>query len=426
MKDKIFKGVKWTTISTIFVTGILLLKISILTRILEKEDFGLLAIAMFIMGFMDLFNDIGITSAILHKKKISQKEYSSLFWLNMIMGFSLYFVLLLITNPISSFYNLESLKIIIPIIGLNLIISSLGRIYKTIEIKELRFKEISIIEIIASFTSLIAAIYLAVKGYGVMSLIYSAVLQYLINNILFFAIGYKKNRILFRLKFKETISFLKIGSYQMGSQIVNYFNRDIDILIIGKFFSPEILGSYSLAKQLVFRPAQIINPIILKVATPYLSKLQDSKESLKVNYLKIVNILSSMNVPIYLFLILFSNLIIRLLYGEGYENINSLVKVLSIYMIFRSFGNPVGSLVIATGKTKLEFYWNILLLFIFPTTIYIASSFSIIVVAISITISMILLYVPSWKILINNLTGTSLKDYIFACFKLNYQFLKRW
>ena len=74
--------------------------------------------------------------------------------------------------------------------------------------------------------------------------------------------------------FQEAMPFLKIGVFEVGSQFVNFFNRDLDIIIIGKLFSTELLGGYSLAKQLVYKPAQIINPIATKIANPLLAKFQ--------------------------------------------------------------------------------------------------------------------------------------------------------
>lgn len=294
-KNQVLTGFKWTTIGTIVIVFVALLKLSILARYLDKSDFGLMALVTFVMGFMNLFNDMGLTSAILHKQNISEKEYASLYWINLGFSIVLYVLLLAITHFISEFYNEQQLNILIPLLGLNLIISALGRMFKTIESKHLKFKQVTIFEVVAAVISLIFAIYLAINEYGVFTLIYSALLQYSLQNTMYFIYGLKKYGLLFHFNFKETKPFLKIGVYQIGGQVINYFNRDLDILIIGKFFSQDILGGYSLAKQLVFRPAQIINPILVKVASPGLAKIQDNLIELKTNYLKLISIVSKVN-----------------------------------------------------------------------------------------------------------------------------------
>jgi len=424
LKKQVISGVKWSTFSTITLATVGIIKISILARFLDKADFGLFALVTFVMGFMNLFNDLGLTSAILHKQKISKNEYSSLYWLNMLIGILMYLILLGITPFMSSFYQEPELNILIPLIGINLIFSSIGGMFRTIEQKDLNFKTISIFEVVAAFLSLSFAIYLAVEGFDVYALVYSALLQIFVINMLYLIIGLKKHILVSHFKYRETKPFLKIGIFQLGGQVVNVFNRDLDLLIIGKIFSTEILGGYSLAKQLVMKPMKILNPILSKVASPTLAKYQDDKESLRKNYLRLINVISSINIPAYTALILFASPVIQLLYGDGYEDITILVQILSIFMFFRALGNPMGSLVIATGRTDLAFYWNLLTLVISPVFIFIGSQFGVIGAAIGITMSIAILLIPSWKILINKLTGASLKEFLKACFVCNYSFLK--
>ena len=130
-------GVKWTTISTIVLAVVAILKVSILTRFLDKADFGLMALVTFVMGFMNLFNDTGVTSAILHKQGITKNQYASLYWINWMVSIAMYVILFLITPLVTSFYEQPLLNTLIPLIGLNLLISGLGRQYKTIEQKNL-------------------------------------------------------------------------------------------------------------------------------------------------------------------------------------------------------------------------------------------------------------------------------------------------
>lgn len=421
LKGQVILGLKWTSFTTVCLAIVAILKISVLTRFLEKSDFGLMALVTFVMGLMSLFSDMGLSTAILHKQNITKKNYASLYWLNIVFCVILYGLLLLITPSISSLYNEPQLNHLIPLLGLNIIISGLGIQFKTIETKNLIFKNISLIEIIAAFLSLIVAIWLAINNYGVLSLVYSSLVQYFISNFLLLILGLKKYGLIFHFKLSETIPFLKIGIYQVGGQIANYFNRDLDILLIGKFFSTEILGGYSLAKQLVFRPAQIINPILVKVATPTLAKFQSDINLLKKNYLKLIKIVSSVNISVYLMIILFSPFIVEIMYGSGFDEIVILVRILSIYMIFRAIGNPIGSLVVATGRTDLEFYWNILNLFIMPIFIYIASQYGIVEVAFSLVLAAFVLFIPSWRLLTYKMTGATLKEYVMAIATINFK-----
>lgn len=412
LKKKAIGGVKWTTISTITLASVGLIKISILARYLDPSDFGLMALVTFVLGFMNLFMDMGLTSAILHKQNISQRQYSSLYWINIIFSILLFLVIFLISPFIAIFYEESELSELIQIMGYSILLSALGRQFKTIEEKHLNFKYVAIVDILGSLCGLVVGILLAIWDYGVYSLVYAALIQYGISNLIFFTKGFIVRGMLFHFNFDEIKPFIRIGVYQVGGQVVNYFNRDLDILLIGKYFGSDILGGYSLAKQLVQRPMQILNPVITRVASPVLALMQNNMSELKRNFLHFLNIVATANFTAYVLLAIFASPIVLVLYGEDFTDIVILVQLLSFYMFLRSVSSPVGSLVIATGRTNLEFYWNLLVLIVMPAAIFISVSFSIEIVAISLCITTLLLKIPFWKLLINRLCGASLTEYL--------------
>ncbi|AKP52433.1 MOP flippase family protein [Cyclobacterium amurskyense] len=398
IRKQVFSGVKWTTISTIVLAATAILKISILTRFLDKSDFGLMALVTFVIGFMDLFNNMGLTSAILHKQEISKKEYASLYWFNLLVGIGMYGILITITPFIVNFYNQEELKLLIPLIGLNLVISGIGRQFKIVEQKELQFKGISIVDISTSILSLIVAVFLAVNGYGVYSLVISSVIQSFSSSIIFLIIGLKKQGLLFHYQFSDTKPFLKIGSYQVGGQLVNYFNRDLDVLLIGKFFGTDLLGGYSLAKQLVRRPLQIINPITDKVGISVFPKYQNDVISLKRYFLIFLKAYGPINSFVYGFIAISAPYLVELFYGDNYSSIVPYVQLFACLIFLRSMSGISGIIVITKGRTDYDFYWNIITTIIMPISIFIGAMYSVELIIVLMTIIQFLFLVPSWYI----------------------------
>jgi len=402
------------TVSTIFVAISAVLKASILTRILEMSDFGLMAIVTFILGFITLFIDLGLTTAILHIDKISKSEYASLFWLNFGFSILLFLMLVLISPLVSDFYKETELKLLIPIMSSGLVFNALGSQYRTIEQKKLNFKLLALVDIITSISSLILAVILAIYGFGVYALVYSSLLYTTSGAVFYFVRGVKINGFKFYFKLPEVKPFLKIGVFNIGGQVINYFNKEIDILIVGNVFGTEVLGGYSLAKQLVDRPLRIIRPVVMKVMSPILSLLKNDKATLRDNYLRTVKIVSSLSLPIYLIFIVFASPIVNLFYGADYEGIVILVRILAVYMFFVSIRIPLGSLIIATGKTNMEFYWFLITFIIMPVAILVGSKYNIEGVAIAMAVTMIIYFIPMWKFLINPLIGVNFNDYAKA------------
>ena len=413
------RGIRWTTCSTIVKVISQILKITILTRILAKEDFGLVALVTVVLGFCNLFADLGFSTGILHKQNISKKEYSSLYWTSFLFSILIYIGIIAFSPLIADFYDQPEISSIIPIICINVVVACVGRQFGTFFYKDLEFKIPSIIEITSELGSLLLAILLALKGFGVYSLVYSVVFKCVLCNIMLFILGIKKYPLSFVCSFKSIIPFIKIGIYQVGAQSVNYFSRDFDVLIIGKMLGATELGVYSLAKQLVGRPYNLINPIINKVATPYLAKFQGCLETLRTQYYKSVSLVSGMNILVYFLLCIFAYPVVYVLYGESFLDATIIVQVLCLFMLERAIGNPLGSLMAATGKTNLDFMWNVVYAIVVPFFIFAGISFhSSLMVAVFLDICSIILFYPNWRFVIKPIVGGTFKEYLMAVFNL--------
>ena len=117
-RNSVYKGVRWNTAATVVSTLVQVLKLVVLTRILQKSDFGIIAIATMIIGFTEIFSEIGLTVGIIHKQNITIKQYSSIYWMNVILSFMLFAILCLITPLLSLFYDQPVLNNLIPLLGL--------------------------------------------------------------------------------------------------------------------------------------------------------------------------------------------------------------------------------------------------------------------------------------------------------------------
>lgn len=100
LRDKTINGAKWNTVATVNNALVQMLKLFILARFLSKVDFGLVAIATMVIGFTDIFANMGFSVGIIHKKEISQKEYSSVFWVNLAVSLILFGIICAITHLI--------------------------------------------------------------------------------------------------------------------------------------------------------------------------------------------------------------------------------------------------------------------------------------------------------------------------------------
>ena len=239
----------------------------------------------------------------------------------------------------------------------------------------------------------------------------------LISQSVFLIAGLKKYKILFYCKLKDVLDLLKIGGYQVATQVLDYFSAKIDILLIGRFFGLEILGIYNLAKELVLKIISAINPIISNVATPAFAKIQNNIPLMQKRYLDVIRFLTSINFPIFILLCVFAEPITILLYEQKNIAVAFFLQVLSICVLIQSISNPAGILMVSLGRTDLGLKWTIVRIIFTSLSIFIACYISIEAVAYSQVIVAFLFLFLYWYMMIYKMIKLSLKEYLMACSK---------
>lgn len=408
-------GIKWSSFGIIGKSLCQIFQIIILTRYLSVESFGLVAMALFVINFTNIFVEMGFTAAIIHFQDADDKHYSSVFWFSMLFSFFMYLITFLLSSSVANFYGELELELIISILGSNIIFLSIGRVNRTILQKKFKFKKMNIIDFVSSFFGLLSSVILAICNYGIYSLIFGTLIGSFVSSLLLLI--YRENKIYFYFHIKDLKPFFKVGSFSMSSSVLSFFSNDIDILIIGKTIGPKSLGFYSLSKQLLLKIYSIVNPIVTSVLSPLLSSIQHERKKIKSAYLKVTRLLSLINVPIYLFIIFLSQEILTILYGHEYIVAKYILSSLAVVYCINSISNPVGSLQIATGRTDIGFKWAVISMLIHPIVIYLASLINIDTVALSRMFLSLIMIIPLWFVQLKPMIKVTLKEYLLQFYK---------
>jgi teichuronic acid exporter len=286
LKHKTISGLSWSFIEGFANQFFVLLIGIILARLLSPEEFGLIGMLTIFMAISQSFIDSGFDQALIRKKGCKTQDYSTVFYYNILVGLIFYFILFFSAGAISNFFDEPQLKTLVQVMGINLIIGSVGLIQKTILTKNIDFKLQAKISIISSIASGVVGIGMAIGGWGVWSLAWKIIVQNLcISGLLWFWNKWKPKIIFSVASFRELFGF---GSRLMISGLIDTVYSNIYYLIIGKFFSAKELGFYTRANQFALLPAQTMTHAIQRVSYPVLSTLQDDSDRLKAAYKKLI------------------------------------------------------------------------------------------------------------------------------------------
>lgn len=434
-KSVALRGGLWTSVSTAVTVFTQFARLMVLTRFLEKTDFGLVSLVNTVIGFCITFTDLGFSSAVMFKKNISSKEYSTLFWLQLFIFVFLYFSLCFLSPFVADFYDEVQLKTLIPIAGLTILFQALGKLYDAVLQKKYQFKTIAFRNISSNIVSLAVALILAWNGCGVYSLVFSALSQALILNGWNFISGMKVCNIVFYCNPSNVLELLKIGVYQTGTRILDFISNKADVMIIGKLLGIEILGVYDLAKNLVNTLVDLVKTVVSKVALPILSNSNDNDEAVKSRFLTMTKIVAYICIPISMCIAIFSKELLSIVYGNTYVEASTIVIVFAFVSIFNSICSFYDMLGIAKGRTDLNFLNTVVRVLITTPVVYITSMVSISVVAYGQLFATICQSVAFWMIVVNHTYPLSFRYYFshfskwlyiqLACFIIMF-FLMQW
>lgn len=286
LKQKTISGITWSFIDNFATIGIAFVVEIVLARLLEPYEFGLVGMTTLFIAISKSFIDSGFTQALIRKKDCKQIDYSTVFYFNLAVGI-LFFIALLFAAPlISDFFNEPQLTLIIQILAAGLIINSFAIVQRARLTKEINFKLQTRISIIASISSGIIGIWMALNNYGVWSLVAKTLAGYACITLLLWAWNRWRPTLEFsKESFKEMFSF---GSKLLTSGLIDTTYQNIFLLIIGKYFSSAELGFYTRADQFKNLPSQNITIVIQRVSFPVLASIQDDKPKLKTAYKKLI------------------------------------------------------------------------------------------------------------------------------------------
>lgn len=362
LKRKTISGLFWSflaqggkQVSQIIVT-------TILARLLSPDDFGTLAMVTVFINFAMIFSEMGVSSALIQKQDTHDRHYDSAFWLNIFVGIGLTLIFMAASPLIAWFYKKPELSPILLVVAFNFLFSSFTIIQQAILTKEMNFRSLAIRDIIAVILSGIIGIILAHHGFGVWSLVYQFLAFTIINAFLLWILSPWRPRLRFALSdIKDIFHF---SAHLTGFNILNYFSRNIDQLLIGKFLGAQALGYYSLAYKIMLYPLQNISAIIGKVMFPALSKIQGNLFKVREIYTQMIKKIALITFPFMAVVFATAPEFTRVIWGERWEPMIPLIRMLSVCGMAQSIHTTCGGLLLSQGKSKLQLYlglWSALL-----------------------------------------------------------------
>lgn len=329
----------------------------ILARILTPQDYGMMAMVVSITGLAAILNNLGLSMATVQRAEITHEQVSTLFWINAGVGTLVTLIVASLAPLVAWFYQTPALVWMTLVLSCNFFINGLGVQHSALLSRQMRFLSLAKIQVLSTIIGIGTAIVAAKHGLGYWALVLNSVVTSLTGVIgTWIAVRWIPG---LPRRDKEVLSMVKFGTDIVGFNIINYFARNLDNILIGRFHGSAALGLYSKAYQLLMMPITNLRDPMTRVAMPVLSRLQNDPAQYRNYYMKFISILAFVSMPLVVFLFVCSDQIIMLLLGSQWIGASSIFRILAIAAFIQPVSTTWGLILLSTGKSSRYFRWGV-------------------------------------------------------------------
>lgn len=333
----------------------------ILARLLTPSEFGVFAILMVFTAFFNLMSDIGIAPAVIQSKTVNTNDFLNYFYLSIALGIILTSLFIVLTYFLVRFYSNEVYLKLGLFSTFTIFFTSISILPSAVLSKHKKFKELGILKLTAALISGIIAIFLAYRNFSYYSLVVQSIIYAV---VIFLGSFFLSKFYTYFKKDKISISEIKISlrkiarysSYNFAYNFINYFSRNLDNILIGKFLGPASLGFYDKAYRLILFPVSSLNQVFSPIMHPLLADYQENKEFIYQVFSKMIRLLSLIGISTTVFLYINAGDIILIMYGNQWENSIPIFKILGLTVWIQILVSTTGAVFLASNKANLYFY----------------------------------------------------------------------
>jgi len=368
----------------------------ILARLVSKDSFMLMGIVLGIMGFAEIFSQIGIGPALIQRKDVDQHHINSGFYSALVPGVLFTLIFIGLAPAIASFYRLEELTDIVRVVCTSFTISALALIPRSMMTKELRFQQMfkaGMISIIGG--NLIVGLTLAWMGFQVWAYVWALFAQ---NALMTLALWYYQPvKITWSWKWSATKDLIRYGTASTLFNALNYLATKLDVLVLPRFMRGNLneLSSvqkadasyYERAGYAMSQPITIMGKLSDSVLFSGMSKLQDDQIRLGKMLSLSLRVISLLMVPVSVFMVFFSGVLIQLWLGTDYLYTAAILKILFWAVIFRSLSKLGDSLLRAKDSVFIGSAIKLVYVIMMTLSIYLTAHLGMQMVAWGVVIS---------------------------------------
>lgn len=344
-------SVRWAAVAQVSRIAAQLISVTVLSRVLPQQAYGMLAMALTIINLAVVLRDFGTSTVIIQRDVLPDGLKAAVHTVNVLIGFLVMGILLALALPTARVYGVAELAPIIAALALIFPIAGYGLLAQALVERESGFRLLARIEVLSILAGLVTSISLAMLGAGVWSMVAQMLVSTLVTNLqLQLAV---KERSGFAWSLREIVPVLKFGGDVSLFRLLSYAEQNADSMIIGRALGPLALASYSMASKIALFPVQNLTWPISRALLPAFSRNQHSPAALAATYLRSVGVICIVAAPVMAGVFLLRQDLTLLLFGPRWDAVPGVLQWLAPVGFLHALTATTGVVFLALGRTRL-------------------------------------------------------------------------
>ena len=379
--NKAVQGVLWTYFS--FAGGKLLLFIAtvILARLLAPAEFGQVALALLVVGYIEAVGDFGVGSALIYEREKPEEAANIAFLVSVATGFLWFGIAYAAAAPIADFFNEPQAVSLFRVMAAVFVISAFGNTHDALLRRDLQFKKRVVPDLAQAIVKGSVSVALALAGWGVWSLVWGQIVGAVATTLTLWLVKpWRPGR---EASWTTARRMLGYGKHIVSVNMISAVVHDADFVIVGRTLGSAALGFYSMAYRSQEFFITTIVWVVGKVAFPVYAQLREDMAALRSAFLATLRYLSLVTLPVGFGLAVVGGLFIEVFYGETWAAAALPLQVLAASGALRSLGSHAGDIYKAIGRPEILTKLGVLRAVVIVPAMIWGASFGIVGVAVA-------------------------------------------
>lgn len=349
--SRILSGLAWKAGSQVTLQITRTVVALVLARMLAPEDWGLAAMVLVFAGFVVVFTDNALGTALIQRRQILEEDRSTVFWVSAAVGIALALCGVAFAGQLADFYGEPKVRWLFVALSMGFLVSALGSTQMAVLIREMEFRRLELRQIAATLSGAIAGIGLALFGYGAWAIVGQLLSESVASTVLLWVLS--PWRPSWRFSWKSVRRLGGFAGNVFAENVIWQASRTVCSVLIGRVLGAAALGTYTLASTVILMPfARIAGPL-QQVFFPAFSRISDDRERMADIWIRATRLVGAISIPSLVGLVIVAPDFVQVVLGAKWTQVTQVIQILAIVGIIQSLHTLNGEVLQALDKTGI-------------------------------------------------------------------------